>query len=43
MPEHKTITFPKSRVATLDVCAVGLRKHHLAARRTYVAVYRSLV
>jgi pyruvate/2-oxoglutarate dehydrogenase complex dihydrolipoamide acyltransferase (E2) component len=31
MPGHKTITFPKSRVATLDVCAVGLRKHHLAA------------
>ena len=31
IPGHKTITSPKSRVATLDVCAVGLNKHHLAA------------
>jgi hypothetical protein len=24
-------TFPKSRLATLDICAIGIRKHRIAA------------
>lgn len=28
---YKTRVFPKSRIATIDVCAIGLKKHHVAA------------
>lgn len=28
---HKTYKFPKSRIATNDVCAIGLQKHHIPA------------
>lgn len=31
MAENKTITFPKSRIATNDVCAIGKQKHHITA------------
>ncbi|QQS31302.1 MAG: 2-oxo acid dehydrogenase subunit E2 [Sphingobacteriales bacterium] len=31
MSDSKTIQFPDSRIATNDVCAVGLNKHHIAA------------
>jgi len=31
MTEFKTYTFPGSRIATNDVCAIGLQKHHIAA------------
>lgn len=31
MSTFKTSVFPKSRIATNDVCAVGLQKHHVAA------------
>jgi len=31
MGEYSIRQFPKTRIATLDVCAVGLRKHHIAA------------
>jgi hypothetical protein len=28
---YKTITFPKSRVATLDICEIGIRKHYITS------------
>jgi pyruvate/2-oxoglutarate dehydrogenase complex dihydrolipoamide acyltransferase (E2) component len=31
MPGFTTQTFPKSRVATIDICKIGKRKHHIAA------------
>ena len=31
MDKFKVKKFPKSRIATNDVCAVGLQKHHIAA------------
>ena len=31
MTDYTTQKFPKTRIATLDVCAIGLRKHHVAA------------
>lgn len=31
MTASKTKRFPKSRIATNDVCAVGLKKHHIAS------------
>lgn len=31
MPSYKIKEFPKSRIATVDVCAIGLQKHHIAA------------
>ena len=31
MTDSKTKVFPKSRIATNDVCAVGLKKHHVVA------------
>lgn len=31
MKNFKTETFPATRIATLDVCAIGLKKHHIAA------------
>lgn len=31
MTGYTTQKFPKTRIATLDVCAIGLRKHHVAA------------
>ncbi len=31
MTEFKIKEFPKSRIATVDVCAIGLQKHHIAA------------
>jgi len=31
MEEFKTHKFPKSRIATNDVCSIGLKKHHVAA------------
>jgi pyruvate/2-oxoglutarate dehydrogenase complex dihydrolipoamide acyltransferase (E2) component len=31
MAAHTTTLFPKSRLATNDVCAVGMQKHHVAA------------
>ena len=31
MKNYKISTFPKSRIATNDVCAIGLKKHHIAA------------
>lgn len=31
MTTFKIKEFPKSRIATVDVCAIGLRKHHIAA------------
>ena len=31
MDNFKVKKFPKSRIATNDVCAVGLQKHHIAA------------
>jgi pyruvate/2-oxoglutarate dehydrogenase complex dihydrolipoamide acyltransferase (E2) component len=29
MPDFRTVTFPKTRIATFDVCAVGLNKHRV--------------
>ena len=31
MANFKIKQFPKTRIATIDVCAVGLKKHHIAA------------
>ena len=31
MTEYKIHKFPKSRIATNDVCSIGLTKHHIAA------------
>ena len=31
MTDYKIKRFPKTRIATNDVCAVGLQKHHIAA------------
>lgn len=31
MPSYKIKNFPKSRIATNDVCAMGLKKHHVVA------------
>lgn len=31
MPEYSLHKFPKSRIATIDVCDIGLKKHHIAA------------
>jgi pyruvate/2-oxoglutarate dehydrogenase complex dihydrolipoamide acyltransferase (E2) component len=31
MAEYKIQKFPKSRIATNDVCSIGLQKHHIAA------------
>jgi pyruvate/2-oxoglutarate dehydrogenase complex dihydrolipoamide acyltransferase (E2) component len=31
MPAYKTHRFPKTRIATLDVCTIGLQKHHISA------------
>lgn len=31
MTEFKTHKFPKSRIATVDVCSIGLQKHHITA------------
>lgn len=31
MTEFSVHRFPKSRIATIDVCSAGLRKHHIAA------------
>lgn len=31
MTDYKIDLFPKSRIATHDVCAIGLRKHHVVA------------
>lgn len=31
MPNYKTSVFPKSRVATIDVCEIGKQKHHISA------------
>jgi len=28
---YQTITFPKSRVATLDICDIGIRKHYISS------------
>jgi pyruvate/2-oxoglutarate dehydrogenase complex dihydrolipoamide acyltransferase (E2) component len=30
MPSHKTHTFPRSRIASIDVYSVGKKKHHVA-------------
>ncbi len=30
MTDYRTIRFPKTRIATNDVCAIGLQKHHIA-------------
>lgn len=31
MPGYKIQKFPKSRIATIDVCEIGKKKHHIAA------------
>lgn len=31
MSKYKINKFPKSRIATIDVCAIGKKKHHVAA------------
>ncbi|TAL61707.1 MAG: dehydrogenase [Bacteroidetes bacterium] len=31
MAEYKILKFPKTRIATFDVCEIGRRKHHIAA------------
>jgi len=31
MNDFKIIKFPKSRIATIDVCEIGQKKHHIAA------------
>lgn len=31
MQGYRTRKFPKTRIATVDVCEIGLRKHHIAA------------
>ena len=31
MKEYKVIRFPKTRVATFDICAIGREKHHIPA------------
>ncbi|MBN1951705.1 MAG: 2-oxo acid dehydrogenase subunit E2 [Bacteroidales bacterium] len=31
MTNYKTSIFPRSRIATNDVCALGVKKHHIAA------------
>lgn len=31
MTDFKTTYFPKSRIATNDVCAIGIKRHHIAA------------
>lgn len=31
MKEYNTHKFPRSRIATSDVCAIGIRKHHIVA------------
>lgn len=31
MQNFKTTVFPKSRIATIDVCAIGKQKHHVSA------------
>jgi pyruvate/2-oxoglutarate dehydrogenase complex dihydrolipoamide acyltransferase (E2) component len=31
MAEYKIYKFPKTRIATIDVCAIGKQKHHVAA------------
>jgi len=31
MSGFKTFTFPKSRIATNDICTIGIKKHHVAA------------
>lgn len=31
MNDYKLYKFPKSRIATIDICAVGIHKHHIPA------------
>jgi len=31
MPDYSIHQFPRSRIATIDVCAVGIQKHHITA------------
>ncbi len=31
MAEYKILKFPKTRIATIDVCEIGRKKHHIAA------------
>ncbi|OFY40532.1 MAG: dehydrogenase [Bacteroidetes bacterium GWF2_40_14] len=31
MSEYKIQAFPKTRIATIDVCTIGMQKHHIAA------------
>lgn len=31
MLTYKIHKFPRSRIATIDVCGIGMRKHHIAA------------
>ncbi len=31
MPDYTLHKFPQSRIATIDVCEIGLKKHHIAA------------
>lgn len=31
MAQYKIHKFPKSRIATIDVCSIGLKKHHVTA------------
>lgn len=31
MDNYSTYKFPQSRVASIDVCGIGLKKHHIAA------------
>lgn len=31
MSKYKTKIFPKSRIATIDICEIGKKKHHVAA------------
>ncbi|MCI1647720.1 MAG: 2-oxo acid dehydrogenase subunit E2 [Bacteroides sp.] len=31
MPEYKIHKFPKSRIATIDVCEIGKQKHHITS------------
>ena len=31
MMDHKIETFPKTRIATFDICAIGIQKHQVAA------------
>lgn len=30
MTKSKIHRFPKTRIATIDICSVGLQKHHIA-------------